>query len=534
VTLFSILPSCFQKLAYGNPLYRIALDRVRAPESLHLILNDTWPGNAETGQALMAGHGVLFDQEACENQAQRRYLLAHNWLRDLRAVGTESAKRKARSFLETWLRYHDGWRADSWAPETLGERLFNWISFYGFFADAPSPFADALIASMMRQWRHLSRLMPCPLSGVDHLLALKGFLAAGLSLSCDEKAFRFGIDLLRQQLFTEILLDGGHVTRNPLMQLHMLRHLIDVRSIFYAAQRDVPHELATALERMVPALKLFRHGDGGLALFNGSQEATALEIEAAVTLSDVRGRAQRRLPQMNYERIALGRSLLLVDVGAPPPSPFDEMAHAGLLSFEFSVGRERLIVNCGAGPDDDAAWRTALAATAAHSTLTLNDTNACDVLPAGGVSQRPSPILSQRFEQDGGHYIEASHTGYDRKFSVVHQRSLCLTAEGDELHGRDVLSGPPGHDVAVRWHLHPSVQASLAHGGHTVLLRLPSNTGWRLRIVDCAGLAGTLSLEPSVYCGRGAPRRSLQIRLSGRTREDPTVISWLLAKEKKS
>src|SRR5271169_4649494 len=101
--------------------------------------------------------------------------------------------------------------------------------------------------------------------------------------------------------------------------MDMLRTLIDIRAALRAAQMEVPHELTAVIERMVPALKLFRHGDGGLALFNGGHESSALEMDAVLTLSAARGRVLRRLPQTGYERVTAGRSLLLVDVGAPPP-----------------------------------------------------------------------------------------------------------------------------------------------------------------------------------------------------------------------
>jgi uncharacterized heparinase superfamily protein len=307
----------------------------------------------------------------------------------------------------------------------------------------------------------------------------------------------------------------------------MLRALIDIRAVLGAAQCEVMPELSLAIARMIPPLKLFRHGDGGLALFHGSHEESALWIEAAITLSEARGRVLRRLPQMGYERLTAGRSLLLVDVAAPPPRPFDARAHAGLSSFEFSVGRERLIVNCGAEMDGSPEWRQALAATAAHSCLTLENTNACEV-QTRGLGHRPRVVDAQRFEQNNVQHLEVMHDGYNNRFRVLYQRTLSLAADGDELRGGEILAGPTGRDFALRWHLHPSVQASLAQNGQTALLRLPSGAGWRLRVPG-----GDLSLEASVYCGGEKPRRSLQLKLSGRMQTDPTVVEWTLTREKK-
>ena len=355
-----------QSVAYGSPIYRMMLEQGPVPDRLRLALVDPWPGDAQAGQAMIAAPTGLFEAENFRKVDKNKPLMTHGWLRDLRAVGTEGARRKALALIEDWLESQDSWHEGAWAPDVLGERLANWVSFYDFYAaGAGEDFSARLIGSMVRQLRHLLRVLPAHLTGVENLQAIKGLVYAGLGLLDGERALGLGLELLHRQLAEEILPDGGHVARNPALHLQVLRELIAIRAALRAAQMEVPHELVTAIERMVPALKLFRHGDGGLALFNGGHEGSALEMEAALTLAEARGRVLRRLPQTGYERVTAGRSLLLVDVGAPPLRPFDATAHAGLLGFEFSVGRERLIVNCGAGPADDPDWRMALASTAA-------------------------------------------------------------------------------------------------------------------------------------------------------------------------
>jgi uncharacterized heparinase superfamily protein len=222
---------------------------------------------------------------------------------------------------------------------------------------------------------------------------------------------------------------------------------------------------------------------------------------------------------------------LLADAASPPPRAHGEEGHAGLLSFEFSHGKERIIVNCGAVPMGSVQWRNACAATAAHSTLTLSDTNACDIDEDGGILGSVQ-ASSQRFEEDGSHGLEMAHDGYRQKYGIVHNRILRLSGDGETLMGREILQSKPGgkagRDYAVRWHLHPGVQVSLSHGGQTALLRTPLGTGWRLRIEN-----ETLGLESSVYCGNAAPRRSMQIKATGVTQEGDTFVTWSLTRERK-
>ena len=66
--------------------------------------------------------------------------------------------------------------------------------------------------------------------------------------------------------------DGVVAERAPHLQVAVLRHLLDVRAALGSAERRAPAELVAAIDRMAPMLRFFRHGDGGLALFNGSWE----------------------------------------------------------------------------------------------------------------------------------------------------------------------------------------------------------------------------------------------------------------------
>jgi len=362
--------------------------------------------------------------------------------------------------------------------------------------------------------------------GAASLQAIRGLVYGGLNFPEGDKALGLAVNLLTRQLNAEILRDGGHISRNPSAQLHVLRHLLDLRAIFKAAELDIPDSVRIAIASMVPILRFFRHGDGGLALFHGSAEETPLLIDAVITQAETRLRALRRLPNMGYERLVAGRSLLLVDTAAPAPRGYDRAAHAGLMSFEFGHGRERIIVNCGAVEGSD-EWRKACAASAAHSTLIIEDTNACEILDRGGLGSSVA-VQAQRYEQNGTQSVEMSHAAYDPAYGILHQRLLSLSQDGEELRGCDILQGAANRHYALRWHLHPLVQASLSQNGETALLRTASGSGWRLR---AEGLR--LDLEPSIYCGSGTPRRSQQLKLAGRTLTSPARLSWSLTREKK-
>jgi len=511
-----------QSVAYGNAIYQKILASGEIPDRLYFTLADPWPGDAQAGSALISSQPNMFDNTVAISLRHAAAVL-----RNLRAVGTETARQMSVQLIDNWLQHYDIWSEDEWAPHVLGERIAAWIGFYEFYAPAAlTDFTHNVTSSLYRQWKHLVRTLPSSLVGAAGLQSIRGLVYGGLNFPEGDKALGLACDLLQRQLAEEILPDGGHISRNPTMQLHMLRHLVDLRSIFTVAGFEGPSLLNVAISSMVPGLKFFRHGDGKLALFHGGLEETSLLIDAVITQSEVRGRALHRLPETGYERLMAGRSLLLTDVKQPAPKDYDKCAHAGLLSFELGSGRERLIVNCGA-VESGAEWRLAMAATAAHSTLTIEDTNACSIIASGGVSSWPK-VEAHRYEQEGIQYIDMNHDGYYQSFGLIHQRILGLSGDGETLQGKDTLKGASGRKFAIRWHLHPSVQVSLTQGGQAALLRTASGSGWRLQIEKSG-----LSLESSIYCGQGTPRRSQQLKLSHVTSGPETAIAWRVIRDKK-
>jgi uncharacterized heparinase superfamily protein len=528
-----------RSFAFGNPLYNLTLGG-RQVTGLVVVPTDPWPGDAATGHALIQGQfrlaGEIMDADEpvwVQDGAGRPWLAALNgfeWLRDLRAAGGDAARRHARMLVSSWLDRNYGWNSRSWAPDILGARIANWISLHDFYCQsADDAFRARVFDSLARQTRHLSRVGPGPLAGADLIAAVRGLIFGGVALPGGEKALAQGLRLLEQELPRQVLPDGGHIERNPEQHMIVLRHLIDIRAALRCAKAEIPEALQHTIDRMTPALRFFRHVDGTLGLFNGGQEADPAMIEAVLTQADARGRPLKSAPHSGFERLLAGRTLILMDTGRPPPRGLDHEAHAGLLSFEISIGRERMIVNCGAHPARLGPWRAALAATAAHSTITVADTNSAEVLEGGGLGRRPGRITCERLESDGATLVEASHDGYVRAFGLVHRRRLYLSDNGEDLRGEDTLEGPGGHNFVLRFHLHPHVQVSLIQNGTAALMRLPSGMGWRLR-----ASGGALGLSESIYLGSGDDvRHSRQITVTGDTVSDRTVVKWALRREKK-
>jgi len=331
---------------------------------------------------------------------------------------------------------------------------------------------------------------------------------------------------LEREVQVQILPDGGHLSRNPSLQLRVLQDLIDTRAVLRAARIETPGGLQQAIERMAPMLRFFRHGDRRLALFNDSLEEDGVVIDLVLTRSETKGGAPAQAPQSGFDRLQAGRSLAIVDTERPPPRGSDQTAHAGTMSFEMSHERERIIVNCGAYRGPKSSWSRVARASAAHSVLVVADTNSTEIREDGALGRGPSSIARERAEHEGQQWISATHDGYRERFGLTYARQLFLAADGEDLRGEERLTGRPGAAFAVRFHLHPSVQASLTQGEGAALFRLPSGMRWRLRAVGAE-----MSLGESIYLGSGEARKTQQVVLSGTVGADGAAVRWALRRE---
>ncbi len=512
------------------------------PASVSLVAPDPWPGQAERGRAIVEDRfrflGRSLDKPAPRwsplgmEESWLRRLHGFAWLRDLRAAGGDAPRRKARSLVADWIDSNRRWTAIAWHPAVTAERLAHWFSQYEFFAaSAEVPFRQAMLASASRQARYLAQVLPAGLSGSELITAAKGLCYAGLCLPNSEPWLETGLTLLEKALAEQVLADGGQRERSPTILLSVLRDCIDLRAVLLAAEREVPDNLSLQIEAMGAVLRLLQHGDGGLALFNGSNEGEDLQIDMVLQRGGGKKVQLQAAPSSGYQRLQAGRSLVLIDAGRPPAPGYDRSAHAGTLSFEMSVGRERLIVNCGAQAGNG-PWQAAQRTTAAHSTLVLGETNSSALFAAGGFSRRAKSVTCRRDEDAGAIWLETSHDGYAPLFGLTHRRRLYLAASGEDLRGEDSLIGALKADknlgFAIRFHLHPGVQAMAAQDGRSVVLRLPKGGGWRLR-----ARGADVGLEPSVYLGLpGQIRRSQQIVLSGSVGHAQTseavTVKWAL------
>ncbi|MCO5056770.1 MAG: heparinase II/III family protein [Rhizobiaceae bacterium] len=513
-----------------------------APPDLRLadaqIAIDIYHGRYALGGHLVDTGGASPFQVDSSDRQWLEALHGFRWLRHMREAGTDLAAANARALVADWIAT-DGRKINglAWMPHVTARRIIAWLQHSTVVLQgAEFGFYRAFLKSLAVQIRYLRSMAPEMPDGEERLRARIALAFAALSLPVPQSALRNASRALCVELDRQILADGGHVSRNPMAILELLADLLPLRQTFASQAEAPPPQLIGAVERMLPALRFFRHQDGALARFNGMGLTNPDRLTAILRHDDTGGAPLLHASHSGYERLTMGSTTVIADVGAAPPADVSHQAHAGCLSFEMSSGRNQFIVNCGVDEYGDDDFRPLSRATAAHTTAVLNDSSSARFAISAGMNgivgtplvAGPRHVECRREDSSGVQGFMASHDGYLSRFGLYHEREMALSAEGRILEGADRFfrsGGKPapnnGRDnVVVRFHLHPDTEL-YRDGQDRLVLTARHADQWLFTCDDVEP-----QIEESIFfAGLGGPRRSRQIVLAFAASGTPEV-NW--------
>lgn len=463
-------------------------------------------------------------------------LLGFGWLRHLRAADTALTRANARSLVDDWLTNQSRNRPLGRRADVQARRIISLLSQAPLvLGDTDGKFYRRYLRGLTREIRYLRYTMLDIPDGVPRLQVLIALCYASLCLANQSRHIRTATRKLSDELQRQILPDGGHISRNPGALIELLIDMLPLRQTFAARNIAPPPALLNAIDRMMPMLRFFRHGDGSFALFNGMSSAPSHLLATLLAYDDTHGTPMVHMPHSGFQRLDAGTMTVIIDAGPPPPPNVSQDAHAGCLSFELSSGPSRIVINCGMPATGRDNWRAFARGTPAHSTLTYHGTSSCQfvelsamkrLLRGSPIVSGPSNVESYREVVANGTLLTTSHDGYLGKFGVTHRRVLMVAEDGSRLDGEDTIAPAPGArikgsdtDYAIRFHLHPSVKASRLSDARGVMLVLPNRDVWTFEALD-----DKVELEDSVFlAGNDGPRRTAQIVIQQDARNVSTI-----------
>ena len=532
-----------RKLARRSLLSRLT-SAGRQPLRLVAVPRDHVTGDRRRGEAMLAGRFTfggevlpLADLDFSALNAEARLaadLQGFSWLRDVAAASSrDKGARLGEAMTGRWLLAH-GARVDhAWRPELWGERILFWTAYAPYILSSEdSGYRSAVLNTLARGARHLDGAADKAAPGLARITAWIGVVASGLLVQGNVQRVARGEAGLARALATAQFEDGGIISRSPHEQVLLVDRLGLLRNCYFAAKQTLPDGIEAAASAALAALHGITMGDGALSSWQGCGPGEAARLQAMMEGCGLRARPLRQARGWGYQRLSALGTVVVLDAAPPPPAKLAMSGGASTLAFEMSDGAQRLVVNCG-GPapyssDMSEDLALALRSTAAHSTLTLADTNSTSILLNGSLGKGVTDVTIDRAEDNDSSAVITTHDGYVRAFGLAHKRTLTLGNDGKELRGADVLVGRGRRKLrsavlyAIRFHLAPGVEVTQTADGMGAILRSPGAPAWNFRV-----RGGMLTLEESLWIdGRGIPRETIQLVIVGEFSGIGGEIAW--------
>ena len=515
-------------------------------------------GDRVAGMALRAGHfminGVKAPISEVEYQSSsratppfERMIHGFAWLRDLAAAGQrEQCVETAERIAGLWLKANPKpGKCAAWYVDYTAMRLMAWLVHAPLLLSSKDGNLRAdMLGAIDETARWLDREVRRSSDPLGSVLGWGALVAAGLLLPQGKPRRLYAEAGLVAALGDFAGEDGGALSRSPIAQMDVIAMLIDLEACYKATDRDLPNAFGLMRELLVPPILALRHGDGALGNWQGTGAIRADRLAALIDASTVRTRPLKEVKHWGFHRLTGGNTIVQMDAAPPPRAKHSRSGCASTLAFEMSDGAHRVIVNCGgaalAGGLVPHRIEQGLRATAAHSTLILDNVNSTSVLLGGKLGKGVEQVEVERSEIARGNAevqrIEASHDGYASRFGLIHRRILMLRGDGSELRGEDVLmpstrKGQRGKlGFAIRFHLGRGVEARLSEDKRGASLVLPDGGLWQFRLGgNDAG--ADVAMEESMWVdGDGHPHAIDQLVVQGMISRGGGQFSWLLKK----
>ena len=461
---------------------------------------------------LLGVDGALTDVGWDGPQREKLWRYNQHYFDDLNAKRAMERTDWHHKLMFQWVSDNPPASGTGWEPYPTSLRIVNWIKW----SLAGNALSTDCVHSLAVQARWLRRRLEWHLLG-NHLFAnAKALIFAGLFFEGAEAAnwLRCGCRILRRELPEQILEDGGHFELSPMYHALALEDVLDLINIIRAsgASSDAESLLAELENRVMPMLRWLKkmcHPDDELSFFNdaafgiaptptelgdyaerlGFESAKEIAPESESYEADVAINVTS-LQSSGYVRIDAPNACALLDVAPIGPDYLPGHAHADTLSFEFSAFGQRVFVNSGTSVYGISDERLRQRGTAAHNTVTVDDTNSSEVWSGFRVARRARPMDLAIDQSSDCVRVNCGHTGYRKtvKPPVIHVREWRMKAT--ELTIADELLPAVSaslHPAQARYHLHPGVTVSQQSLPSTLTLRL--STGQELHVLASAPIA---------------------------------------------
>ncbi len=347
---------------------------------------------------------------------------------------------------------------DGLEPFPISLRSINWIKFLLRHKIKDKTIDDSLYA----QYYMLVDNLEYHLLG-NHLLENGFSLLFGACYFDDKFLLQKAEEILFRELNEQILKDGAHFELSPMYHQIMLFRVLDCVNLAQNNSSENTNELLkflkTKASMMLAWLDNITFTNGNIPLFNDSAINITPDSKLLFDYAEKLNIKFQNIPmkECGYRKFKNELYECIVDVGNIGPDYIPGHAHADTFNFELCIDKQPIVVDTGISTYEANERRTIERSTTSHNTVEINKTSQSEVWGGFRVANRAYATKIQ----ETTHGIKATHNGYEKKYTLLHEREFVFDRNTLEI--VDTIKSFKEYMAIARIHFHPDIKEEAIH-----------------------------------------------------------------------
>ena len=443
----------------------------------------------------------------------------------------KSSKKNTQKIISDWIEKNYKYNSNSWEFDLTSKRIIAWLSNHTLTIEqADKSYLEIFNGMIQKQTNHLIGEINHSKNTNDKIIGCAAIILVGLSYKDEKKYLSYGLSLLKKICNSEFDNYGFTKSRSIKQLIFYLKYFILIREWFKEAQVEVPDFINETIFYLGQGYAFTWQNIKSDILMNGNNVSNNLEFDHYLRRFTYKFKNENK-EFGGYAILHDKKIALVMDVGEPPSINSSNEYQSGSLSFDIISDGKKLISNCGYYTGDNEKLKELSKSTATHNTLILDDNSSCkfkktkkNFLLKDGLKVLKKNIV---FEKNYWK-ISASHDGYNKKYSAIHERDIEYYPEQFKFVGTDKVTIKKTNlnlKFDIRFHLEPNVKLMKTQDNNAVFIEL-EDEGWKF---TCNNF--NIDIDNGLYFGnKNSYSQNQNIFISGIINNNSENIVWQLNK----
>ena len=447
------------------------------------------------------------------------------------SLDLKSSKDRCQDVILNWIKNNKKYNHKSWNFNLTAKRIIAWLSSYNLtYEEGKQDYKNNFNKIIKKQTNHLVNEIRKSTLIENKLIGSAAIILVGLCYKNEKNYLSIGLSNLKEISKFTIDTSGFPKSRNIKQLILYLKYFILIREWFKESQNNIPENIDETIYYLGQCYAFAWQNIKSDFLFNGNNNSNNSDFDNYLK------RLGYKFRNENYEcgdYIILKNKKISIamDCGSSPIAKYTKDYQAGALSFEIVSNGKKLISNCGYYNKSNPTLNELSRSSASHSTLVVDENSSCNFSYKGGYIEikKGLKILNKQINFEENYWkIKASHDGYLKKYSSIHERALEFYPEKMTFIGIDkIIKKKINHNYRfdIRFHFEPNVKLMKTQDGKRILIEL-EDQGWKF---TCDNY--DINIDNGLYFGnKNLYTENQNIFITGISNNQIESIKWKIEK----